>query len=138
MTKRNQNNKGDYAVGYGKPPPSTRFTKGKSGNPNGRRKGSKNIGTVLNEVLNEKVIINENGKRRQVTKLAAAIKQVVNNAAVGDKNALRLLIQFVPSLNSLMSDEVPKPLSTEEDMKMLKDLTERFTALSKGNQHEEQ
>lgn len=138
MNKRHTKGKGDYVVGYKKPPKHSQFSKGKSGNPKGRRKGSKNVGTVLNEVLNEKVIINENGHRRQVTKLAAAIKQVVNNAAAGDKNALRLLIQLVPSLNFIISDEVPNPLSTEEDLKVLKNLTERFTVSSKGDQKEEQ
>jgi Family of unknown function (DUF5681) len=32
-----------YKVGYGKPPKTTRFKKGKSGNPGGRPKGSLNL-----------------------------------------------------------------------------------------------
>ena len=31
----------DYEVGYKKPPPRTRFRKGRSGNPKGRPKGSR-------------------------------------------------------------------------------------------------
>jgi hypothetical protein len=32
----------DYDIGYGKPPEENRFKQGKSGNPQGRPKGSKN------------------------------------------------------------------------------------------------
>jgi hypothetical protein len=31
---------GNYEVGYGKPPRSRRFSKGRSGNPKGRPRGS--------------------------------------------------------------------------------------------------
>jgi hypothetical protein len=76
----------------GNPPESTRFKKGQSGNPKGRRKGSHNVATVLALTLREKVVVNENGARKTVTKLEAAIKQLVNKAASGD---LRALQQFI-------------------------------------------
>ena len=43
----------DYEVGYGKPPRHTRFELGRSGNPQGRPGGSKNLLTLLNEALKE-------------------------------------------------------------------------------------
>ena len=45
----------DGAVGYGRPPGHTRFTKGKSGNPTGRVKDSKNLATVLMRSAHEGV-----------------------------------------------------------------------------------
>jgi hypothetical protein len=39
---------GDYEVGYRKPPVHTRFKKGQSGNPRGRKKSSKNIRKIVN------------------------------------------------------------------------------------------
>jgi hypothetical protein len=50
---------GNYPVGYGKPPLHSRFKKGQSGNPAGRRKGSLNFSSVLLATLNEKVVVNE-------------------------------------------------------------------------------
>ena len=41
----------DYVVGYGKPPLHTRFQKGRSGNPNGRPRGKKNMSTLLSAAL---------------------------------------------------------------------------------------
>ena len=39
----------DYEVGYAKPPQSSRFKPGRSGNPNGRPKGARNKLPALNE-----------------------------------------------------------------------------------------
>ncbi len=41
----------DYEVGYRKPPGHTRFTKGRSGNPDGRSPGAKNLKTLLSELV---------------------------------------------------------------------------------------
>src|SRR6516164_11142205 len=60
--------KGDYEVGYRKPPRHTRFNKGQSGNPKGRPGGAKNLSTLLSEALNEPVIVAENGGRRTISK----------------------------------------------------------------------
>jgi hypothetical protein len=81
-----------YTVGKGKPPEHTRFQKGQSGNPRGRRKGSKNVATLLEQVLNERVVVTENGKRKRITKLQAMLKQLANKAASGDHRAIKLLM----------------------------------------------
>ena len=70
----------DYVVGYGRPPRHTRFQPGRSGNPKGRPKGSKNFSTVFSEELAQPVTLTENGKRRRMPKLQALAKQVVNRA----------------------------------------------------------
>jgi hypothetical protein len=47
------------SVGYGRPPVHTRFKPGQSGNPRGRRKGQRNVSTVLAETLNQRIRIRE-------------------------------------------------------------------------------
>src|SRR5882724_5648701 len=79
------NRDSDYQVGYGKPPQHTRFKKGESGNPTGRPKGSKNLTTLLEKELKQRVMITENGRRRRITKQEAMVKHLVNKAVSGDR-----------------------------------------------------
>ena len=84
-----------YTVGYGKPPKDTRFIKGRSGNPKGKPKGSKNLATLPAKTVNEAVIVHENGRRKTITKMEAMTKQLVNKAASGEPRATQLLLQMI-------------------------------------------
>jgi Family of unknown function (DUF5681) len=89
----------DYDVGYGRPPRSSQFTKGQSGNPRGRRKGAKLFVEIVREALNEKVSINENGSRKIITKREALAKQVANKGATGDLKSIKLLFEILEGLD---------------------------------------
>lgn len=96
----------DGSAGYCQPPKDGRFEPGQSGNPSGRPKGSRNLKTIVDVVLNEKVEVIENSKRRKVTKLELIVRQVVNKAAAGEiKNAALLLKVLVTGT----SGNDPKP-----------------------------
>jgi hypothetical protein len=87
--------KRDYAVGYGKPPRPTQFKKGRSGNPNGRARGSKNLATLIMAALNEPVVVTQNGRRKTITKLEAMTTQLANKGASGESKATQLLLGMV-------------------------------------------
>jgi hypothetical protein len=88
---------GDYAVGYGKPPRHAGFQKGRSGNPKGRPKGSKNLATLVAQALDEKVMFTEDGRRRRVTKRELVVTQLVNKSAAADLRAIKQLTDIVQS-----------------------------------------
>jgi hypothetical protein len=94
---------GGYKVGYRRPPLSTRFRAGTSGNPRGRPKGAPNLATVLNSILAEPVVVNENGRRKRITKLRAALKQLVNRAVSGDPGSMRLLLALIQASEAMPS-----------------------------------
>jgi len=86
---------GSYQVGYKKPPVQHRFSKGRSGNPDGRPRKPKTIDTLLDKALKETVVANENGGRKAITKLEAVVKQVVNKAITGETRVIKLLIELL-------------------------------------------
>jgi hypothetical protein len=116
----------DYEVGYGKPPRTTRFKKGQSGNPRGRRSGSKNLSTLLSEALNEPVIVTENGRRRKVSKREAIIKQLVNQSAKGDWRATKLLLDIQLDIEHRSEPQTAESSFGSADDKVIEQLKARL------------
>lgn len=75
----------DYEVGYGKPPKATRFPKGKSGNPLGRRKRRDPDAQDLLNLLNEPISVTLNGKSTTVHPHRAKVL-AVGHRGVKDKH----------------------------------------------------
>jgi hypothetical protein len=122
--------KRDYEVGFGKPPKTTRFKPGQSGNPRGRSKGSKNFKTQLIEELTMKVRVVENGQALVMTKLEAAIKTLMNKVLAGDMRATRMLFELVGKHDTENDENIGHdvlPLS-EEDEEAYSLLKERIKA----------
>ena len=85
----------EYKVGYRRPPLASRFQTGKSGNPSGRPKGSRDISAVISAALSERVTVTVNGQRRSITKWEAACAQMANKAAAGDRHCARQVINLL-------------------------------------------
>jgi hypothetical protein len=108
--------KGNYEVGYGKPPRGAGFKKGHCGNPRGRPPGAKNLTTLLNDALNEPVTITENGRRRKITKREAVIKQLVNKSASADARSLKILLDLMLNLEARSRSEPPAVGRADEEV----------------------
>jgi hypothetical protein len=119
--------KGDYAVGYGRPPPSTQFKPGQSGNPKGRPKGSINLATALDRALRERVTVVERGKQKSITKLEAAAKQLANKAATGDLRAFQFLLPQLALVDASLA-LAPAEITQEDDKAVMASLMKRFGA----------
>ena len=78
----------ESAIGYRKPPASTRFRKGQSGNPRGRPKGRKNE-PPYEAVLGQMVTIREDGVERRVTAAEAFLLHITKKGLDGDGIAAR-------------------------------------------------
>jgi hypothetical protein len=126
--------KRDYEIGYARPPRHTRFKKGQSGNPKGRPGGTKNLSTLVNEALNERVIVAEDGGQRKITKRQAIVKQIVNRSAAADWRAARMLFDIVQRIESRMEAASSETAEfTAADEKVLAQLKTRLLGKKRGS-----
>jgi hypothetical protein len=107
-------------IGYRRPPRSSQFKKGASGNPKGRPKGSKNFLTLLEQELNEKVVVNEGGRRKSVTRLQAMVKRMVAAALQGEPKAVLALVDILRRSGGL-EQSTPEQLLPDDYEQILAD-----------------
>lgn len=95
-----------YDVGYGKPPATTRFKPGQSGNPRGRPKGSSNkpkppalneerMKSILLEEAYRTIKVNEGAGQISVPMAQAVIRSLAVNAVKGNQRAQRLFTELL-------------------------------------------
>jgi hypothetical protein len=83
-----------YDVGYGKPPAHSRFKKGQSGNPKGKKKGSKTFSGIVSRALHEKVPVRTARGTKKITKLEALVHTTINSALKGDAKAVDQILKI--------------------------------------------
>jgi len=106
-------------AGFGRPPHDSQFKPGKSGNPKGRPKGSKNISTALQKELQTRIPITENGDRKTVTKEHAMIKQMVNRALGGDPKLIAVLLKALSAEEGKTDTSTAKEIFDSPDDKLV-------------------
>ena len=104
-------------VGYKRPPVHSRFRKGCSGNPKGRPKGTKNLGTDLNEVLQERITVREGDRKKKISKQRAIVMTLVTKTLKGDQRSANTLLntmsRFLGSADA--AEDVEQPLDANEE-----------------------
>jgi len=86
-----------YEIGYRRPPKATRFKKGKSGNPSGKRKQSANTidpATIIFAIGNEEIVVVDNGKRKRMKKDEIHFRRLFTKAIKGDLKAARIVMDM--------------------------------------------
>jgi hypothetical protein len=92
--------KGEYAVGYGKPPHKNQFKPGRSGNPKGRPKGLRNFTTDARAMLKSKVpYTGPDGRRKTISAQEASFVRLKEMALRGDARGLDRLLGIAMQVN---------------------------------------
>ena len=124
----------DHAVGYGNPPLIRRFKSGLSGNPKGRRRGSKNRKTIVRAIMNELHTVTEDGRRRRRSTIELMLIALRNLAAEGNPRAFREYMKLLAKYEPQVSDSkvgymiAPAPITEEEAIAMSEKLNEEGCA----------
>src|SRR5919201_2133309 len=120
-----------YAVGYGRPPIESRFEPGTSGNPRGRRKGSKNLKTLIRKAMTASIAIKEGTKTRRVSKIEGVVLRQLESALKGDDRSAMAVIKMAMQMGLL---EEPTSNAAEDtalsgaDERILQELVARHSA----------
>ncbi len=120
-------------IGYKRPPIATRWKKGQSGNPTGRKKGTPNLRTDLLAEMAEIIQITESGSPKKITKQRALLKSLAARGIQGDTRASNLLLGL---LARLLQDEPidDKEIETSpEDEAILEAYLRRMQRKPKGD-----
>jgi hypothetical protein len=91
-------------VGYCSPPEASRFKPGQSGNPSGRRKGSKNLKTLFHKILAEEVSLRDGENVKRISKAEAVLRGVVVGALRGDTRNLAMLLRLAEAAGEFRND----------------------------------
>jgi hypothetical protein len=85
---------GDYPVGNCRPPMSSRFKPGHSGNPKGKVKRPASVAMQIENILQRKIIVTENGVPRETTVQESMFRSLSVKVAKGDLKAIETLFRL--------------------------------------------
>ena len=92
-------------VGYARPPIAARFKPGKSGNPQGRPRNSRNLKTIIQSALTAPVVLREGARKRSISKLEGIVLKQVESALKGNEKAALATLKMAAQVGLL---EVPE------------------------------
>jgi hypothetical protein len=128
MRKKRRTAHSSYAIGYGRPPTSSQFQPGQSGNPKGRPTGARNASSMARTALERMVSIQVKGTWRKMTVRKAAYLRLAERAVAGDAKAFDYLLSLESEEHPPGSDQPESERSAVKDLAMLQDFFDRQRA----------
>lgn len=121
-----------YKVGYKKPPKHTQFPKGQSGNPRGRKKGSRGLKTDLNAELNRVLEVKMGSYRFKGTSQQLMLRGLALLAANGNLKASAQLVPLILTVFGTEDRGADKKSLSPQDQATLDNFLEAFGGDASG------
>jgi Family of unknown function (DUF5681) len=133
--KRSKTSPEQYEVGYKKPPKSSQFQPGQSGNPKGRKQGTKGMKTLARETLTAKVTVRTTDGTKKMARIEALMHKFIELAMKGNPRAMLALFSMyenaIPDRAYSDGADIATPPLTETDEAILAEL--RTLLMSEGD-----
>ena len=117
------------------PPKEHQFKPGQSGNPAGRPDGSKNLSTILRDMLEEEidVKVDDTGRKERRKFSELIIRKLIKRASDGDPRAIKEIFDRIEGRAKQSVDVTTdgKPLNDEVDYTKLSDNVLRAIAAAR-------
>jgi hypothetical protein len=113
-------------VGYKSPPDYTKWRKGQSGNPSGRKKGQRNLKTDLLAEVNETIQVSDGGRPRKLTKQQAITKTLVTLAIKGNTKAAALVLSQLAQIYGIVDEQPHEPPLDADEREIAAAIRERY------------
>ena len=126
MARRARKPTGDYEVGYCKPPIETRFPNQTGTNRKGRPKGSPNIATILDRILNRKVTVRIGDTPQPMTYFEYLFVRASETAGKGDLSAFKFIIEMRQRFPTLAPGADAAQELTPDDRAIIADFIARL------------
>jgi Family of unknown function (DUF5681) len=119
----------DYEVGYRKPPKHTQFQPGRSGNPQGRPRKSKQLDRMIQDELDKTIVVKQDGRERRITIREAIVTQLVRQAIKGEMKPLQIVLDHLEKHR-----EIEPFVPTEaDDAALIQELARNAEGVDDGN-----
>lgn len=114
------------SVGYCRPPAEHRFKPGHSGNPKGRPKGSRNIATIVADVLARRIRTKIDGISQRILPTEALVHVVLRKALNGDRHAWETIFRWAEEGEASKERRDAVRSLGEKEEAILRRMQERF------------
>ena len=124
-----------YVVTRGKPPRETQFKKGESGNLKGRPKGTKEIGTLLEQELDRMIEVSQHGRTIKLTRRQVIVRRIIEKAMQGDPKAIATCLTIESAKSA--KGKGPSTVAAEFDAQLSEDdkILLSYLGRSEGGDH---
>jgi hypothetical protein len=95
-----KDNDRDDKVGYANPPKHTRWKKGQSGNPTGKRRREEVFQEKVRRIAREEILVRQNGSQTAMSQTDAMLRSIFGMAMKEDVPAFRAIAPFLEAGDS--------------------------------------